>query len=485
MVDYLKYCREAAENKGYKWIMVLLARELDAVRSYDQLKKYWNSFNDLTGDLVLFITSISNDSNEKTNGLQHEFQSWRMINNLNLMIVNEESPSISAYDFPSEKTIEYYRNLAIENNSNGISNLCRYFNIPEESVPSILLFETCSGSLQPSCIIPLESDDLYASIKKLFIFIQLDVEKYRNLLEEIAQIKNEIAYFSGENGKNDLSDIEKQYIRTKNSLMNAVESNGIDKVVVQNTIIERNEELCLSFPRPINYQLSRLIKLISDTPDIEDSITKKQHGNDHYETLIKSKREILNKKETEMKKAEGELFSKVKQYGEQLSTEKDFIRPQLDFPKWHEHFKIGFTFSGKYREKIVEPLCRELLKWGYDRNDIFYDAWHDVLINGVHGDTTLREIYTKKCDFVVVLLSPDYKERNWTGNIEWPAIKELINTNKSDKICLLRINKTDIGSIDGLYINQTIFKDIDNLSIKEIAVFINNIYYYRTHNPNQ
>lgn len=184
MLDYLKYCRKIAGDNGFKWIMVLLARELDAVKSYEQLKKYWNSFNDLTGDLVLFIMSINNESHETPNGLANEVYDWRMINNSNLKIINDIQLSIRDDDFPSEESIMHYRNLAIENNSNGISNLCRFFNLPEELVPSVLLFETGSRYLRPSCVIPLESDDLYASMKKLFISIQPAVNKYKDLLEE-------------------------------------------------------------------------------------------------------------------------------------------------------------------------------------------------------------------------------------------------------------------------------------------------------------
>lgn len=140
------------------------------------------------------------------------------------------------------------------------------------------------------------------------------------------------------------------------------------------------------------------------------------------------------------------------------------------------HFKIGITFSGKYRKQFVEPFCDELLKLGYNKDDIFYDAWHDVLINGIHGDSILRQIYFKNCDCVVVLLSPDYKEKNWTGHIEWSAVKELINTGNDDKICLLRVDSADIGSIDGLYKNQTIAKAIDDMSAPEIAAFIHQKY---------
>lgn len=140
------------------------------------------------------------------------------------------------------------------------------------------------------------------------------------------------------------------------------------------------------------------------------------------------------------------------------------------------HFKIGITFSGKYRKQFVEPFCDELLKLGYNKDDIFYDSWHDVLINGVHGDSILRQIYFKNCDCVVVLLSPDYKEKNWTGHIEWSAVKELINMGNDDKICLLRVDSADIGSIDGLYKNQAIAKAIDDMSAPEIAAFIHQKY---------
>ncbi|WP_195560135.1 DUF6273 domain-containing protein [Anaeromassilibacillus sp. D41t1_190614_C2] len=140
------------------------------------------------------------------------------------------------------------------------------------------------------------------------------------------------------------------------------------------------------------------------------------------------------------------------------------------------HFKIGITFSGKYRKRFVEPFCNELLKLGYNRDDIFYDSWHDVLINGVHGDSILRQIYFKNCDCVVVLLSPDYQEKNWTGHIEWSAVKELINMGYHDKICLLGVDSVDIGKIDGLYKNQTIAKTIDDMSAVEIATFIHERY---------
>lgn len=140
------------------------------------------------------------------------------------------------------------------------------------------------------------------------------------------------------------------------------------------------------------------------------------------------------------------------------------------------HFKIGITFSGRYRKEYVEPFANALLKLGYDKKDIFYDAWHEALINGVSGDVILQDIYSNRCDCIVVLLSPDYKGKVWTGHVEWPAVRGLINSGQGGKICLLSVDSVNIKEIPGLFIGEAIPKAIDTLSSKEIARFIDEKY---------
>lgn len=135
-------------------------------------------------------------------------------------------------------------------------------------------------------------------------------------------------------------------------------------------------------------------------------------------------------------------------------------------------YRIGITFTGTYRDKYVEPFAKELLHLGFSEDDIFYDSWHDDVINGPRGGDVLRDIYHNQCACVVVLLSPDYKEKNWTYGIEWRAVLELINTGEAKRICLLGVDSVDIGQIDGLYKFQTIVKNIDNMNPREIACFI-------------
>ena len=139
-------------------------------------------------------------------------------------------------------------------------------------------------------------------------------------------------------------------------------------------------------------------------------------------------------------------------------------------------FKIGVTFSGAYRDTIVLPFCEELLNLGYTRDDIFYDEWHEAIISGVGSDTILQKIYTEHCECVVVLLSKDYQEKNWTGNIEWRAVRDLISTGDGIKICLLKTGQLDWNEINGLFQYQDIAKPIDGMTAKDVAEFINEKY---------
>lgn len=140
-------------------------------------------------------------------------------------------------------------------------------------------------------------------------------------------------------------------------------------------------------------------------------------------------------------------------------------------------FKISVTFNGSYRE-LVKNFCEELVKEGFSKDDIFFDQWHDYLINGIKADSRIRMIYNEDSEMVVVLLSRCYKDKPWTGNVEWRAVLDLINNGNHGRICLLGIDLTldEFKCIDGLYHSQDIYKSIDNLSAKEIAEFIKKRY---------
>lgn len=109
VVEYLKMCKKVAYQRGFVWVMVLLARERDAKHSYNDLKHYWDSYDDLTGDKILFIMSIANRREESYSAyLAHEIEAWRKLYNPNLLIMNQNVPTIPMWDFPPKKIIQEY-----------------------------------------------------------------------------------------------------------------------------------------------------------------------------------------------------------------------------------------------------------------------------------------------------------------------------------------------------------------------------------------
>ena len=143
---------------------------------------------------------------------------------------------------------------------------------------------------------------------------------------------------------------------------------------------------------------------------------------------------------------------------------------------WLPDFKIAFTFTGEYRERIVRPACEELLKYGYREDDIFFDEWHPEIFNGVNADSIFREIYHDVSQCVVVLLSPNYSDKLWTGNLEWPTVRALINEGNHRKICLLRVDDVELNKIDGLYSTRDVARSVDKMTPAEIARFIHRWY---------
>ena len=144
-------------------------------------------------------------------------------------------------------------------------------------------------------------------------------------------------------------------------------------------------------------------------------------------------------------------------------------------------FKIGVTFTGTHRSR-VRSIVSALLTLGFSKDEIFFDEWHDALINGIDADIELRNIYANSCDLVVVCLAKDYNTKPWTRGVEWRAIRQIINVIKGKKICLLNIDGVDINAIDGLSSFTDIAKKIELLSDDEVAEFIKKRYEFTTAN---
>jgi hypothetical protein len=136
-------------------------------------------------------------------------------------------------------------------------------------------------------------------------------------------------------------------------------------------------------------------------------------------------------------------------------------------------FKIGVSFCGEHRERVFDIVTELKNRPGYTINDIFYDDWHPHLISTPeHAAIEAKEIYSNKCDFVVVFLSKEYEGKSWTAGIEWSAIQALIyNKYTASPVCLLRVDGVKLvpGNALGLSGLTSYGVDIKEFSASEVV----------------
>lgn len=86
-------------------------------------------------------------------------------------------------------------------------------------------------------------------------------------------------------------------------------------------------------------------------------------------------------------------------------------------------YKVGITFCGKDTRPFVQKMATELaIK--YSKDKVFFDEFHNDKIVGLDADKVLQKIYTQQSEYIILLISKNYKRNHWTGNVEWKAIKE-------------------------------------------------------------
>lgn len=192
MTDYLKYCKDVVSTQGYRWVMVLLARELDAKKSFNELRENWDSFDDITSNNILFVFTVARQKlniDYDANGITDDC--FGVITSPGLTLFNGGNLlHIKRHLFGIER-LRRYQNKAINNHSNIISSLCKEYHLDESQVPSILLFNVENDITHPF-VIPIFEDDLYGTIKELLIYTKHEMEQYDTCLNKLHTLRSEM-----------------------------------------------------------------------------------------------------------------------------------------------------------------------------------------------------------------------------------------------------------------------------------------------------
>lgn len=471
IVDYLRYCMKAAQSRNYFWVMVLLARERDNPRGFNDIARYWDSYSDLTGEKILFVMSARNEPQSHfAHHLEHSNYCYKRLVNASFMIVNKTHPPVLSWDYPAENLLKQLKKQAIHNSSSQVSSLLNLFRLSESDVPAILLIPT--GGEDPDPIILRHEMDIYGCIKSFIEYIEPKLMAFDDCQTQLYAKRREKENLDEELRHCVVSKGVKKYIEAKDYIGQAMlEMDSETRNAVKTAIEAKDLSICAKFSQPLRGNLNRIIDIQVHNPEVLQGAENATLIVKRIQQLDKEKQRIekqIHEKMEQLYKLRIDAYKSAREFSQQRKNRGEKKMPQIK----DKHFKIAFTFSGKYRDSIVGPVCIELLNRGFSKDEIFFDEWHPALYNGIDGSEKLKSIYNKQSDCVVVLLSPDYREKNWTGNIEWRAIKELINTGKGKRICLLAVDGVDIASMDGLYKYQDLSKRVDNMKPSEIAAFL-------------
>lgn len=130
-----------------------------------------------------------------------------------------------------------------------------------------------------------------------------------------------------------------------------------------------------------------------------------------------------------------------------------------------KRFRIAFSFAGEKREYVAQVAALLADRFGEDK--ILYDKSHEAEFAIFNLGIRLPKLYREESDLIVVVLSPDYDHKQWTG-WEWTAIYSHLTKNAGDNVMLTRFA---FAKVDGLF-DAAAFVELDHKTPEQVAALI-------------
>ena len=427
IVDFYKNCLDCAYERGFKWVLCLLAREADAKKSYDQIKRYWNSLHDLTGTEILFVfAGALKEEDEFSSILHHENETWRGLRNATLHIVDEETPTIPYYKYPKIDFNKHSFGMIKANHTRSISELRDYLGLSEKMIPSLIFTPTYQLIQDKHVVVPLKGENIYQEIKNIIGNLEsplkeLKVEQYnyQQIKSQLEEISHQIETF------NHGTKAQRRYANAK-SCLNIIIDNTDDSELKNNLMTAMRSQSVTdwnAFDHKTRAYLNQYIDLLKNNPNIESECKK-------MVSELERLRLESNKKNSIAENIHNKIISQYENLGQiiqGLSNKVDSDEGKSNMGE--KRFKIAFSFPGEYRE-IVHKIARGVADI-FTEECILYDWFHRAEFARPNLDIHLQNLYKNESELIVVFICADYNRKKWCG-IEWRAIRELLNGKRAD-----------------------------------------------------
>lgn len=461
IVDFYKNCLDCAYERGFKWVLCLLAREADAEKTYKQIQKYWNSFHDLTGNQILFIfAGALKEDNEYSSILHHEFETWRGLRNASLHIVDENMLTIPYYKYSEIDFNKHSFGVITENHTRSISELRDYLGLSEKVIPSLVFTPTYKLIQDKHIVVPLKGENIYQEIKEIIGKLEsplkelkMEQENYEQIKIQLAEISQQIETF------NHGTKIQKRYVNAKSYLKTMIDNT--DNGRLKNNLITAMHSRVITdwhlFDRQTRAYLNQYIDLLKNNPDIEfecekmvSELTRLRLESDKKNSIAENLHNKIISQYQCLEQIINEFPDKVDSNEEKSNIKK-------------KRFKIAFSFPGECR-KIVSKIATGVAD-SFTKESILYDQFHRAEFAKPNLDNYLQNLYKNESELIVVFICADYNKKMWC-NIEWRAIRELLNSKEADDRILFI--KYDDGEVNGVFNTIDGYIDLTKVGIDEI-----------------
>lgn len=255
--------------------MCLLARDADAEETYEQVKKYWYSFHDLTGRNILFVFAGKQTAENQPNSLLvHETESYRAMANPSIRFIGDEPPTVPYYMYPRFNYGTYQKNEIGVTHTCSITELKEYFGLTEKEIPSLVFVPTHHLAREKKVVIHFKQENLYRTVKTIIESIELPLRKLTEIQEDFTNIDQRLTKL-----KNDIKQvqsgtrIQNRFTKVK-SYLDGIIHNTEDVVLKErlcNSINSKSVEDWHKFDHQTRAYLNQYIDLLKINPTLDDN----------------------------------------------------------------------------------------------------------------------------------------------------------------------------------------------------------------------
>lgn len=178
IVDFLKYCKEGAREKGYFWIVCILCRARDCRNLYKSIECDWQSLDSITGKSMLVLLAGNEVGKDVLSSRDlDEFCITdkrtcyiKRYNPFATVIGNSDAIKTDLSSIRYDILKKHIPNVE-KNQTDAIDALRRYFEIEEQDIPCLVYSPLYEDKLPVKNIVvpfPEGEVDLYGYFKRLF-----------------------------------------------------------------------------------------------------------------------------------------------------------------------------------------------------------------------------------------------------------------------------------------------------------------------------